>query len=502
MLKTRILLLATALAWLGPAALADEPAKDKEKDKELTGVLALLPEDSVTKHTYTIGAQKLAYTATAGTLALRNDKGERSASVFYTAYTLQGADAKTRPVAFFFNGGPGAGSAFLHLGAAGPVVLQFPEQETDGVDAKLVDNADSWLPFTDMVFIDAVGTGWSRPAKGEDAAKEFWGVRQDAAACAKAIALWLAKNGRSVSPKYIVGESYGGVRSVKVSRDLQNDQGVLVNGIVMLSPLIEWAYLEELDDNPVALALHFPSFAAASLENHHAFEVGKAEDAYRFALGEYLTTMVGPPLEGDAAKAFYDKLAAMTDLPEAVIAKHRGAFDPNARDIRSQDGKLHSVYDYTITTADPYPEGGGPWLDPLLHGYSHAYGGAMTGYAADALGFKTDLTYELLSNDVGKNWDRRNDGSGAYDDLRQLLALDPSLHVLIAHGWFDVLTPYGVSKFLADHLPVGRDRVALKVYAGGHMLYVRPDSRAALTKDVAALFAAAGKEGHGSATKP
>src|ERR1700761_3441770 len=197
MLKTRILLLATTLAWLGPIALADEPAKDK--DKELTGVLALLPEDSVTKHTYC--AQKLAYSATAGTLALRNDKGERSASVFYTAYPLSGAEAKTRPVAFFFNGGPGAGSAFLHLGAAGPVVLQFPEQETDGVDAKLVDNADSWLPFTDMVFIDAVGTGWSRPAKGEDAAKEFWGVRQDAAACAKAIALWLAKNGRSVSPK-------------------------------------------------------------------------------------------------------------------------------------------------------------------------------------------------------------------------------------------------------------------------------------------------------------
>src|SRR5271167_2198002 len=142
MLSMRIPLLALALAWLAPMALADEPVKDpaKEKDKaELTGVLALLPEDSVTKHVYTQGAQKLAYTATAGTLALRNDKGERTASVFYTAYTLQGAEAKTRPVAFFFNGGPGAGTAFLHLGAAGPVVLQFPEQETDGLNAKLID---------------------------------------------------------------------------------------------------------------------------------------------------------------------------------------------------------------------------------------------------------------------------------------------------------------------------------------------------------------------------
>jgi carboxypeptidase C (cathepsin A) len=500
MLTTRILLLASTLALLAPAAVrADEPGKpageksDKGDKSELSGVLALLPEDSVTKHTLPLGTQKLAYTATAGTLALRNDKGERSASVFYTAYTLQGTDAKTRPVAFFFNGGPGAGSAFLHLGAAGPVVLQFPEQETDGVDAKLVDNADTWLPFTDMVFIDAVGTGWSRPAKIEEAQKEFWGVRQDAAACAKAVALWLAKNGRTVSPKYIVGESYGGVRSIKVARDLQGDQGVLVNGIVMISPLIEWPYLQELDDNPVASALHFPSFVAASLEHHHAFDANQVDEAYRYALGEYLSTMVGPLLEGDAAKSFYTKLAGMTDLPEEVVAKHRGQFDSGARDIRSQDGRLHSVYDYTVTTADPFPEGGGPWLDPLLHGYSHAYGGAMTGYAAESLGFKTDLTYELLADDVNKKWDRHNDGSGGIDDLRQLLALDPSLHVLVAHGWFDVLTPFGVSKFLIDHLPVGRDRVALKIYQGGHMLYLRQGSRAVLAKDVAALFAAAGK---------
>ena len=498
MLTTRILLLASALVLLIPAAAhteepAAKPAGDKTDKPALTGVLALLPEDSVTKHVLTLGAQKLAYTATAGTLALRDDKGERSASVFYTAYTLQGTDAKTRPVSFFFNGGPGAGSAFLHLGAAGPAVLQFPEQETDGVNAKLIDNAETWLPFTDMVFIDAVGTGWSRPAKLEEAVKEFWGVKQDATACAKAVALWLAKNGRTGSPKYLIGESYGGVRSIKTARDLQNDQGLMVNGIVMISPLIEWPFLEGTDDNPVADALHLPSFVAAALESRHGFDAKQVDDAYRYALGEYLSTIVGPPLEGDAAKAFYTKLAGLTGLPEDIVARHRGRFDPSARDIRSPGGTLHSVYDFTITAPDPFPEGGGPWLDPLLHGYAHAYGGAMTGYAAEQLGFKTDLTYELLSNDVNNKWEKHNDGSGGIDDLRQLLALNPSLHVLVAHGWFDVLTPFGVSKFLIDHLPVGRDRVALKVYQGGHMLYLRQGSRAALKADVAALFAPPGK---------
>jgi carboxypeptidase C (cathepsin A) len=445
----------------------------------------------VTQHTLQLGAQKLAYTATAGTLTLRDDKGERNAKVFYVSYVLQGGDPKTRPVSFFFNGGPGAGTAYLHLGAAGPQVLQFPEQETDGANAKLKDNQDTWLPFTDMVFIDAIGTGWSRPAKLDDAQKQFWGVKQDAAAFAKVVALWLAKNSRTPSPKYLVGESYGGVRAIKLARDLQRDQGTIVNGIIMISPLIEAAFLEHTADNPLADALHLPSFVASALERRHAFDAKAVDDAYRFALGEYLTTLVGPPLEGDAAKGFYDKVAGLTDIAEPVVAKHRAHLEPFAADIRSQDGQVRSLYEFSLSAPDPFPEGGGEWVDPLLHGYSHAYGSAFTGYAADALGFKTDLTYELLSEGVNQKWDRRNDGegpTGSINDLRELLALNPSLHVLVAHGYFDVVTPFGVSKWLIDHLPLGRDRVALKVYAGGHMLYTRAGSRAALKTDAGALY--------------
>jgi carboxypeptidase C (cathepsin A) len=498
MLARRVLFPAAALAlvsaplWSAQARGDDKAPVEKPDKPAASGILALLPEDSVTQHTLLHGSQKLAYTATAGTLGLRDDKGERSASLFYTAYTLSGGDAKTRPVTFFFNGGPGAGSAFLHLGAAGPVVLQFPAEETDGVNAKLADNPDSWLGFTDLVFIDAVGTGWSRPAKLDGAPAQFWGVRQDAEACAKAVALWIAKNGRTASPKYLVGESYGGLRAIKVARDLQYDQGMLLNGIVMISPLIEWPLLDDTDDNPLPDALRLPSFVAAALETRHAFDPTQIDGAYRYALGEYLTTIVGPRLDGAAAESFYAKLAEMTGLPAAIVARHEGRLDPNAHDIRASGGKVHSLYDFTVTVPDAFPEGDGT-PDPVLNGYGRAYGGAMTGYAAESLGFKTELTYELLNDLITAKWDRRNDGSGGIDDLRRLLALAPSLRVLIAHGWFDVLTPYGGSKWLIDHIPVGRDRVTLKTYPGGHMVYLRAASRKALAEDVAQLFSPTAK---------
>jgi carboxypeptidase C (cathepsin A) len=496
-----------ALGIDGPAFGDDQPAKpstqakDKDgqhpgdktgKDKPDSAVLALLPADSTTQHTLPNGGQKLAYSATAGTLALRDDKGEQSASIFYVAYTQPGSDPKTRPVSFYFNGGPGAGMAYLHLGAAGPVLLQLAAQETDGAHAKLADNPDSWLPFTDMVFIDPVGTGFSRAAKPENAQKEFWGVKQDAASIAKAISLWLARNGRTASPKFLVGESYGGVRSIKLARDLQREQSIVINGIIMISPLIEGAFLDQSENNILGHALRLPSFVGAALERRHAFDPKAVEDAYKYALGDYLTTLAGPLPEGEAGKAFFDKIAAMTDIPEATVARHAGRLPSEASDIRSRDGEIRSLYDYSLSIADPYPEGDGPFVDPVLNGYGRAYGAAFTGYVADTLGFKTDLTYELLSTEVNAKWDRYNDGGApttSIDDLRELLALNPSLHVLIAHGYFDVLTSFGVSEWLIDHLRVGRSQVELKVFPGGHMLYTRPASRAGLKAAAASLIA-------------
>ena len=200
-------------------------------------ILRLLPPDSVTEHSIDTGHGKLAYTATAGTLAFFDQSGEKSADIFYTAYVKKDG-GPNRPLTFVFNGGPGAASAFLHLGLAGPRILDLGPGGRDAAHAELRDNPDTWLTFTDLVFVDPIGTGWSRTAKPDDA-KHFWSVDSDAGAMAKAIALYVDHNNRAAAPKYLFGESYGGFRAVKTARALRQDQGLSISGIVMLSPMIE-----------------------------------------------------------------------------------------------------------------------------------------------------------------------------------------------------------------------------------------------------------------------
>jgi carboxypeptidase C (cathepsin A) len=475
-----------ALAAASPPATAAPPPGEHGEQR-----LAMLPPDSVTQHTISVHGRSVAYTATAGTLKLRDENGEPVASVFYTAYTLNGAQNPARPISFFFNGGPGAGSAYLQLGAAGPRVLNFPAGDpADGAHAKLADNEDTWLPFTDMVFIDPVGTGYSLAAKPDEAPRRFWGVHQDAESLAKVIALWLTKNGRTASPKFVVGESYGGIRSVKVARALEHDQGVILNGIVMVSPLLEEQYF--FSDDPVTYAFGLPTLAAAALERQHKLTPEAVNQAYDYALGPYLTTIAGAPLQGDAATSFFTHVAGLTGLPESVVAKERGMLHPEAHDVRSLNGRLYSLYEMSLSIADPAPEGinNEDSPDPLLDGFGRAYGLAFAGYAADTLGFHTDLTYRLLDDEVNAKWEWREGGRHVLStsaDLKKLLALNPSLHVLIAHGYFDAVCPFAATRWLATHLPVGGDRVTLRVYPGGHMLYTRPAARAALASDVAAM---------------
>ena len=221
--------------------VAQERAQDRAQERSSEtrpGVLRLLPPDSITEHAIDTPAGKPAYTATAGTLPLFDPSGEHKASVFYVAYRAHNTDAANRPVTFVFNGGPGAASAYLHLGLVGPKRLDFGPSGRDGANAQLRDNPETWLVFTDLVMIDPIGTGWSRTAKPDDAGA-YYGVRADAQVMAKIIALYLARSGRTASPKYLLGESYGGYRAAKVTRTLQEEQSVVVSGILMVSPLLE-----------------------------------------------------------------------------------------------------------------------------------------------------------------------------------------------------------------------------------------------------------------------
>ncbi|MBM9402035.1 peptidase S10 [Gluconacetobacter azotocaptans] len=500
--RTRLAALLLASACLAtPAFAADKPAEAPKADAPKPdaaegGQAGLLPADSITRHRLTIGGRTIAYTAHAGTLSLRDDDGKPGAKVFYVAYTQDGAAAQNRPVSFFFNGGPGAGTAYLNLGAAGPRMLEFPaDQPTDGGAAHLADNPDSWLPATDMVFIDAVGTGYSRPIDPHKAAAAYYGVTKDGGAFAKAIELWVGQNGRQASPHYLVGESYGGIRSIQVAWQLQQQQNLIVNGIVMISPAIQMQFLDTAN-NPVASAMTLPTFIAAHLDATHQLTPAAVDDAYRYAFGPYLTTLANTPPQGADAQKFYAEVARRTGLPEAVVAKQRGALDPMSHDVRSRDGRLYGLYDFTQSIADPYPEGidNNDSPEMTLSGFGRAYGNAFAGYAANELGFRTELTYDLLSMEVNGAWGWGDKGSPMTDQvalLRKLLALDPGLHIFVANGYFDMACPFGTTRWTRDHIPVGADRIGLHIYPGGHMLYTRPESRAALWHDVEGFYTAA-----------
>ena len=474
-------------------SLAAAPAFSEERP----GVLKLLPQDAVTEHEATIGGRKLDYTATAGMLDLFGQDGNQTGAIFYTAYTAKNAGAN-RPLTFAFNGGPGAASAFLHLGLVGPRILDFGPQARDGAHAKLTDNPESWLDFTDLVLIDPIGTGWSRTAKADDA-KDYYSVGSDAQSIAKAIALYVAHNNRAASPKYLLGESYGGFRAAKVAGALQESQGIIVAGAIMLSPLLEAQLMFDADEFALGAALELPSLAAAEMDRRGAFSAEKQTEAERFALGDYLTTLVGPEPSGDAAKAFYAKVSGLTGIPEDVVTRSRGFLgNAFAKNSGKKKGEVMSPYDAGFASPDPYPESDyDRGDDAILDGFTRAYGGAFSDYARNELGFKTEMTYSLLDNDVNRQWEWGGRGGGSRlqasvtGDIRQLLASNPSFHLLIAHGYSDLVTPYGVSRYVVDHLPqsLAKDRVQLDVYRGGHMFYTNADQRAAFTADAKAFYA-------------
>jgi carboxypeptidase C (cathepsin A) len=514
----RSLILVMILAVAGPASLAQERGgrdadrnnahedarqragehrdqsghEQNAREQNAAGVLALLPGDAVTEHSIDLPSGKLAYTATAGTFALFDQSGERSAQIFYTAFVAKSSNTAARPVTFVFNGGPGAASAFLNLGLVGPRIAQFGPDGRDGSKVRLTDNPDTWLPFTDLVLIDPVGTGWSRTAK-PDGARGFWSVHSDAESMAKVIALYVGKNGRASSSKFILGESYGGFRAAKVARVLQSEQGIVASGVLMLSPTLEGAFQFGGDRFALGAALQLPSLAAAELEREGAFSKEALAEAEHFALTDYLTTLAGPPPQGEAAKSFYGQVAKMTGLPVEAIAQANGFIhDAYVKNLASSH-KIVSHYDATFAVDDPYPTSPAPrGPDPILDALVRAYGGAFVGYARDELGFTTDMSYNLLAGDIAGKWDWESGHGQASvnDDLRVLLALTPSFRLLIAHGYSDMVTPYAVSRYVLDHLPPFEGRAMLKLYRGGHMFYLDPNSRKAFGADARAVYQA------------
>ncbi|MDX8541337.1 peptidase S10 [Mesorhizobium abyssinicae] len=487
------------LAAFAPAGLAETP----ERPAPAGGVLSLLPQPQTTNHSITIAGRKLDYQAKAATLSLLSGKGDVTAEIFYVAYTLRPSEgeakAAPRPITFVFNGGPGAASAYLHLGALGPrVVMTGAAGEFLPSPQKLIDNPDSWLDMTDLVFVDPVGTGYSREAPGQDT-HDFWGVSQDASSIGAFIRLYLAQNGRTGSPLFLAGESYGGFRAALLARTLQEDVGISPNGIVLISPALEFMLVQPDEFEPLHWALELPSLAAVRLSSE-----GVSGDALRerlaevehYAMGDYLTALTSGLEQG--GKLASQRVADITGLPLELV-QHNFARVPTglfAREFARAEGKVLSPYDGMIGTADIAPESGriaGP--DPVLDRSVPALTSAFVGYVRDELNFHADISYRLLNGEVTHNWDygtSRQGYAGVMDDLQRARSLNPALGVVIVNGYTDLVTPYLASRYLVNQVPPLSDAkpIRLDVVEGGHMMYFRADGRRALKEAAAELYQA------------
>ena len=452
-----------------------------------------LPPDSTTRQTLALPGRTLDFTATAGSIRLFDDKGEPQADIAYTSYQLDGADRASRPVTFLFNGGPGASSAWLQFGDAGPWRVSITgEGAVSSATPDLLPNAETWLDFTDLVFIDPVGTGYSRfVASGDDARKRFYSVDGDVSAIALVIRRWLEKYDRLLSPKFVTGESYGGIRGPKIVRNLQTQQGVGVRGLIMVSPLFD--YRDFSGSSLLQYMYTLPSMAAVAREAKGPVTRADLADVERYAQGEYLTDLIKGQADKEATTRLADKVAALTGIDQAVSRRLAGRFEVGEfrREFDRRNGRVTGRYDASVSGFDPYPDSsyllfGDPSGDSLT--------APLTSAAVDLttrkLNWRPDGSYHLLNEAVNRAWDFGRGPAESVSQLRQILALDPKMKLLVGHGLFDLATPYFGSKVILDQLPAyaRSDRVKLVVYPGGHMFYSREAARQAFRAEVEKLM--------------
>jgi carboxypeptidase C (cathepsin A) len=493
-----LLLAALTLIASGLPAVAADDAKPPAAKADLPD-LPPFPADASIKQSVVLGGRTLNYTATVGSLPVRDETGKKIAEEVFTAYILDGPHDARRPVTFAFNGGPGAASVYLNLGAIGPKRVQFGAAGDSASDPPVLrDNPGTWLDFTDLVFIDPVGTGFSRSLlKAEDTDKHFFTIRSDIGYLSRIVYDWLQKNGRMTSPKFVVGESYGGYRAPAIAHQLQSVEGVGVSGVVMVSPALDGRNDADPDTSPLSWVVTLPSMAAANYERQ-----GKALSREQMAEVETYarTDFVVDLLRGAQDKAALDRLVRRvtdyTGLPEADVRQAGGRIESRwfLRALYRDQGKLGSWYDSNVTAYDPFP-----WSpdqrtgDPILQGILGPATSAMVDFVTREVGWKVEAHYEPLNPAVNQHWEKGwFTQIESASDLRQALAADPKMKALIVHGYDDLSCPYFGSMLVVSQMPALGDpgRLQVKVYPGGHMFYSRPDSQAALRRDVVSLYGA------------
>ena len=457
-----------------------------------------------TTHVARIGGAEVRYTATVGRLTLRTAAGKPRAHMFFTYYRKDGEDVKARPITFTYNGGPGSPSIWLHMGVMGPKRVQMG---TDGFQPAppytLVDNEDSPLDVTDIVMIDPVQTGFSRAADGEDM-RPFLGVRGDVQSVAEFIRLFTARFNRWPSPKYLLGESYGTMRSAGLSAELQNRHGMELNGIILVSSILDYQSKGYVPGNDYPYANFLPSFTASAWYHKklpadlQAMGLEKAvAESRTFAFGEYLSALVkGTRLQGSERSAIIGKVARYSGLsPEFIAQANVRVSDQRFRKELLRDRGLHiGRLDGRYTGVDADAAGESQEFDPSNQALGGPYTALFLDYVRRDLGWEMELPY-YTSGQV-QPWDYApysNRYLNMVEDLRSAMARNPFLKVLVANGYYDFATPFAATEYTFDHLgmePSYRERVSLKYYEGGHMMYIHPTLLKQLKRDIAAFIQA------------
>jgi carboxypeptidase C (cathepsin A) len=509
MKKLAGLLMAVALLSGVAARAADGPDGEAPKDGKKEKADAPRAEQSVTQHSVTVGGKVISYTATAGTLIVRNDNDEPIAAVGYVAYTERDvADVSRRPITFAYNGGPGSSSIWLHMGALGPRrIVTADSGPTPPAPYHVVDNAYSILDKSDLVMIDAIGTGLSR-AVGKSKDKDFWGVDQDIDSFGRFIQQYVSDNNRWRSPKYLFGESYGTTRSAGLVEYLQTRDNMAFNGVVLVSVALDFEAIFAWPGNDRPFPLFLPTYAAVAAY-HHALphQPAKLEpflaEVRHYAWGEYSAALLkGDSLSDQERDAVAEKLHEYTGLTTEYIKKaNLRVREPQftqelLREHHETVGRLDARF--TGVTFDLLAEDA--QYDPQSAAISSAYTAAFLDYFHGDLKFGQGKTYNLNNREVFGSWDWKHRAPGpgfplpvpnTGVDLGHAMGYNPDLRVLVLNGLYDLATPFGATEEMMDHLGLEKDlrsHLQMKYYEAGHMMYVHEDSLKAMKADVAAFI--------------
>ncbi|MBZ0156917.1 MAG: peptidase S10 [Alphaproteobacteria bacterium] len=458
---------------------------------------------AVTRHSLILEGRTVEYTATAGFLQIGEKAGSPKANIFFIAYEREGHGSKrNRPVTFVFNGGPGASSLWLHLGAAGPRrIARSYEGTLLPPPYYLIDNEYTWLGMTDLVFIDPVGTGYSRAAAGENP-EQFYGVREDTRSVGEFIRLYVSKYGRWLSPKIIAGESYGTTRAVALAHHLHDAHGMDINALVLISSVLNFQAIMTNPGNDLPYAIFLPSYTAAA--SHHgktSFDSGVSlpgvlQEVEKWALREYLPALAqGDALPAEERRRVREKLAFYTGLSETLIENNNlrisaPQFLSNLlQEENCSPGLLDSRYTNVGRTDALF------YHDPSFYGTLGAFAATMNDYVRSELQYESDLSpYEYLSKRVNALWNWGSALQGyitVTDTLQDLLWKNPHLKVFIASGYYDLNTPYFSAVYNINHLWLGpklRENVTLAFYEAGHQMYTDRKSLIKLKTDMETFF--------------